>query len=235
MMTEWKLSKAPVAYDEALAAMKSRAGAFAKSRAEELVWLLEHPALYTAGTSAVAEDLLDPAGLPVIETRRGGRHTYHGPGQRVVYLVLDVEARGRDVRKFVWSLEEWTIRALAELGVRGEHRPGRPGVWVVSEGREFKIMALGLRIRNWIATHGIAINVNPDLSRFRGVVPCGIHEHGVTSLQALGIEAGVGELDAALRQHFPAILGNDRSGLACNDKGAAISLSDMENLEIPYG
>ena len=208
-MTEWRISPAAVGYREAMEVMEARADAVRRVAAPELVWLLEHPPLYTAGTSAVPEEMLGAGGLPVIQTGRGGRHTYHGPGQRIAYVVLDVGRRGGDVRHFVWSLEEWVIRALAELGVAGERRAGRPGVWVVHHGCEEKIAALGLRIRHWVATHGIAINVDPDLTRFAGVVPCGIRGHGVTSLRALGCRAGREELDAALARHFGAALGLD--------------------------
>lgn len=200
---EWLTSQAPVAYPTALAAMEARVAAILAGQAPELVWLLEHPALYTAGTSADPTELVDPDRLPVFETGRGGRYTYHGPGQRIAYAMLDLRRRGRDLRAYVSALEEWIIRALAELGVRGERREGRIGIWVArGGGREDKIAAVGVRVRHWVTFHGIAINVNPNLADFAGIVPCGIREHGVTSLADLGVGAGLSDLDAALARTF---------------------------------
>ncbi len=200
---EWHRSAGLVDYEDAVAAMEARVAGIRARTARELAWALEHPPLYTAGTSASEDDLLDPGGLPIYRTGRGGRFTWHGPGQRVVYLMLDLKARGSDVRGYVCDLESWIIAALARLGVRGERRPGRVGIWVVrKDGREEKIAALGVRVRHWVSYHGIAINVAPDLSHFRGIVPCGIAEHGVTSLAALGTDADMAALDAALQAEF---------------------------------
>lgn len=210
-MVDWRIDDAPVAYTDALAAMETRVEAIRAGTAAELVWLLEHPPLYTAGTSARPEDLLEPDRFPVYEARRGGEYTYHGPGQRVAYAMLDVAARGRDVRRFVWSLEEWVIRTLDSFGVRGERREGRVGVWVSRPDKapgpdgqpaEDKIAAIGLRLRRWVSFHGIAINREPDLSHFDGIVPCGISGHGVTSLADLGLIVSGPELDMALRDAF---------------------------------
>ncbi|MEM7642754.1 MAG: lipoyl(octanoyl) transferase LipB [Pseudomonadota bacterium] len=205
-------SDAPVPYPRALTEMEARAAAIHAGRANEAIWLLEHPPLYTAGTSARAEDLTDPGRFPVYEARRGGQYTYHGPGQRVVYSMLDVGARGRDVRAFVVALETWVIGALAEFGLRGVVRPGRVGVWIerpdlppLPDGtpREDKIAAIGIRLRKWVSFHGLSINVEPDLSHFDGIVPCGIHGHGVTSLVDLGLPVTMDDLDAALRRTCP--------------------------------
>lgn len=198
---DWKISKEPVEYEDALAHMEARVGDIRSEQADEQVWLLEHPPLYTAGTSAKDDDLLD-ARFPVYETGRGGEHTYHGPGQRVGYVMLDLKKRqsGPDVKKYVWQLEEWIIQALATFGVQGERRCGRVGIWVVMpDGSEKKIAAIGVRIRRWVTFHGISINVNPDLSHFDGIVPCGISEHGVTSLADLGVDVGMDELDDVLQ------------------------------------
>ena len=205
---EWRVSAAaPVPYPEALAAMEARVDAVRAGGAPELVWLLEHPPLYTAGTSAEAGELLQPDRFPVYRTGRGGRYTYHGPGQRVAYLVLDLKRRGGDLRRYVWSLEEWVIRSLAALGVRGERRDGRVGIWVArAGGREDKVAAIGVRVRRWVSYHGVAVNVAPDLGHFGGIVPCGIAGHGVTSLADLGVAAGMGDLDAALRDTFGEVL-----------------------------
>jgi lipoyl(octanoyl) transferase len=167
-----------------------------------LVWLLEHPPLYTAGTSADPAELLDALRFPVYAAGRGGRYTYHGPGQRIAYLMLDLKRRGGDVRRYVERLEEWVIRALGTLGIRGERRQGRIGIWVETPAGEAKIAAIGVRVRRWVSYHGAAINVAPDLAHFQGIVPCGISEYGVTSLHALGVRAGMAELDKALRACF---------------------------------
>lgn len=210
--TGWAVSTGPVPYREAVAAMEARAAAIAEGRARELVWLLEHPPLYTAGVSARAEDLLSPGGIPVFETGRGGQYTYHGPGQRVAYVMLDLNRRGRDVRRFVRGLEAWLIGALAAFNVEAEAREGRVGVWVERrEGgrvREDKIAAIGVKIRRWVSFHGVSLNVEPDLSHFEGIVPCGIREHGVTSLVDLGRPVTLDEADAALRQAFAAVFGS---------------------------
>jgi lipoyl(octanoyl) transferase len=203
----WATSRQLVDYPLAVAAMEARAAAIAEGRAGELVWLLEHPPLYTAGVSARAEDLLEPERFPVHRTGRGGQFTYHGPGQRVVYLMLDLTARARDVHAFVAALETWLIDALARFDVTGEMRPGRVGVWVARPGREDKIAAIGVKLRRWVSFHGIALNVAPDLSHFGGIVPCGVTEHGVTSLADLGAPATLEAADAALKASFEAIFG----------------------------
>jgi lipoyl(octanoyl) transferase len=188
--------------------MESRVAAIRDGSAPELVWALEHPPLYTAGTSAADDELLDPRGLPVYRTGRGGRFTWHGPGQRVAYVMLDLKKRGADVRAFVGDLEFWVIATLTRFGVSAERRPGRVGIWVTrSTGEEEKIAAIGVRVRHWISYHGIAINVAPDLAHFAGIVPCGISEHGVTSLAALGHDPGMVALDAALRVEFENVFG----------------------------
>lgn len=210
---EWRVSAAPVPYPEALAAMEARVDAVRAGQVPELVWLLEHPPLYTAGTSADAAELLQPNRFPVYPTGRGGRYTYHGPGQRVAYTMLDLNRRGRDVREFVCALEGWVIDALAEFGVRGERRAGRVGIWVTrsekapnpdGSAREDKVAAIGVRLRRWVSFHGLSINVEPDLAHFDGIVPCGIREHGVTSIVDLGLPVTMGDLDAALQATFPA-------------------------------
>ncbi|MFQ5784092.1 MAG: lipoyl(octanoyl) transferase LipB [Alphaproteobacteria bacterium] len=205
---EWRTSAAPVSYPEAVSAMEDRVAAIRERRAPELVWLLEHPPLYTAGTSARPEDLLDPHALPVFATGRGGQYTYHGPGQRVAYVMLDLRARGRaDVRAYVTGLEDWLIAALADFGVKGERRGDRIGVWVArDDGTEAKIAAIGVRVRRWVTYHGVALNVAPDLAHYRGIVACGIREHGVTSLADLDVETTMAEVDAALRNHFSRVL-----------------------------
>jgi lipoyl(octanoyl) transferase len=200
---EWRSSERAVPYESAIAEMEGRVAAIRGGMAPELVWLLEHPPLYTAGTSARDEDLLEPGRLPVYRAGRGGRHTYHGPGQRIAYVMLDLARRGEDVRCYVRNLEEWAIRALARFGVRGEIRDGRVGIWIVrGDGREDKIAAIGVRVRRWVTYHGMAINIDPDLDHYRGIVPCGIADHGVTSLAALGIPATMVDFDAALRDTF---------------------------------
>jgi lipoyl(octanoyl) transferase len=183
--------------------MERRVAAIRDGAAPELVWLLEHPPLYTAGTSARDEDLFQPQRLPVHRTGRGGRYTYHGPGQRIAYVMLDLSLRGRDVRCHVHRIEEWMIRTLARFGIRGERRDGRVGVWVVRpDGGEEKIAAVGVRVRRWVTYHGVALNVDPELDHYRGIIPCGIAEHGVTSLAALGVSATMEEVDTALRATF---------------------------------
>ncbi len=213
---EWRVSARPVPYPEAVAAMETRVDAILAGSAGELIWLLEHPALYTAGTSARPADLLLPDRFPVYPARRGGEYTYHGPGQRVAYAMLDLNRRGRDVRAYVWRLEEWVIRALASFNVTAERRPGRVGVWVVRRDRppqpdgspaEDKIAAIGVRVRRWVAFHGVAINVEPDLGHFAGIVPCGIRGHGVTSLVDLGLPATLPDLDLALQASFAEVFG----------------------------
>jgi lipoyl(octanoyl) transferase len=213
---EWRISEGLVAYPDAVAAMEERVEAIVAGRAPELVWLLEHPPLYTAGTSANPADLLAPDRFPVYESRRGGEYTYHGPGQRVAYAMLDLNRRGRDVRLFVWNLEEWVIRALAAFNVVAERRAGRVGVWVVRHDRlpppdgspaEDKIAAIGVRLRRWVSFHGVAINVEPDLAHFDGIVPCGIRGHGVTSLVDLGLPVTLPDLDLALRAAFDEVFG----------------------------
>ena len=203
---EWRIDTTPVDYEPAVDEMEARVAAIRTGTAPELVWLLEHPALYTAGTSARDEELLDPRRLPVHRTGRGGRYTYHGPGQRIAYVMLDLARRDRDVRCHVHRLEEWMIGTLARFGVRGERRDGRVGIWVVRPGGgEDKIAAIGVRVRRWVTYHGVALNVAPELDHYRGIVPCGIDEHGVTSLAALGISATMAEVDDVLGATFPAI------------------------------
>ncbi len=204
---DWIHSPEAVPYPEAVRFMDARARAIRFENAAECVWLLEHAPLYTAGTSADDAELLDSRSIPVYRSGRGGRYTYHGPGQRIAYVMLDLVPRGSDLRCFVQHLEEWVILALARFGIRGERRPGRIGVWVAVDGGEAKIAALGVRVRRWVSMHGIAINVDPDLNAFRGIVPCGIREHGVTSLRALGISATNSQVDAALRECFPLVFG----------------------------
>lgn len=202
-MVEWRIDPGPVAYPEALDAMEARVGAIAEGAAAELVWLLEHPPLYTAGTSAAREELIDPERFPVFASGRGGRYTYHGPGQRIGYVMLDLARRGRDLRAHVFRLEAWLIETLRIFAVTGERRADRVGVWVVKpDGSEAKIAAIGVRVRRWVSFHGVALNVAPDLSHFDGIVPCGISGHGVTSLADLGVEARMADVDAALREAF---------------------------------
>jgi lipoyl(octanoyl) transferase len=210
---EWRVEPGLLDYGTALAAMEARAAAIRAGTARELVWLVEHPPLYTAGTSAQPCDLFNPAGLPVHRTGRGGQWTYHGPGQRLAYVLLDLarphgSVPARDVRRFVQGLEAWLIEALARLGVRGEVREGRVGIWVAGpDGSESKIAAIGVRVTRWVSWHGIALNVAPDLAQFEGIVPCGIREHGVTSLAQLGRPATLAETDAALRSAWAEAFG----------------------------
>jgi lipoyl(octanoyl) transferase len=209
---EWRISDAPVAYEQALAEMEARVEAIHAGTAPALVWLLEHPPLYTAGTSARGEDLIDPKGLPVYETGRGGQYTYHGPGQRIGYVMLDLKQRGGDVRRYVRDLEEWLIRSLSRFNVKGERRDGRVGIWVAEpHGPENKIAALGVRVRHGVTFHGVALNVDPDLARFGGIVPCGIREHGVTSLAEQGILVSMPEVDAAMKTAFQDVFEGSRN------------------------
>jgi lipoyl(octanoyl) transferase len=206
---DWQVRQGLLPYPEAVAFMEARVAAIADGKAADLVWLVEHPPIYTAGTSAKDSDLLE-ARFPVFKTGRGGQFTYHGPGQRVGYVMLDLRQRGGDVRRFVHGLEEWLIGALAHFGVKGERREGRVGIWVARGSREDKIAALGVRVRRWVTFHGVALNVAPDLSHFTGIVPCGIREHGVTSLADLGLNASMTEVDAALREAFHEVFGPTR-------------------------
>lgn len=200
---EWRISTDPVAYPEAVDFMERRVRAIRDGEAKEMVWLLEHPPLYTAGTSARAEDLLEPGRFPVYRSGRGGQYTYHGPGQRVAYVMLDLQRRGPDLRAYVIALEEWIIRALARFNVAAGRRSGRVGLWVErGGGREDKIAAIGVRVRRWVTYHGVAINLEPDLSHFEGIVPCGISEHGVTSLVDLGLPVTMADLDVALKEAY---------------------------------
>jgi lipoyl(octanoyl) transferase len=202
--TGWARSPGLVPYPEAEAAMECRAAAIAERRAGELVWLIEHPPLYTAGVSAKASDLLDPHRFAVYRTSRGGQFTYHGPGQRVAYVMLDLNARGRDVRRFVRELQAWVIDALTLLGVAGEIREDRVGVWVMRQDppREDKVAAIGVKLRRWVSFHGLSLNVRPNLEHFAGIVPCGVRSHGVTSLADLGVAATMEEADEALKTAF---------------------------------
>ena len=215
-MIEWKTSNGLVPYDEAVTFMEARAAAIAAGEASECIWLLEHPPLYTAGTSAKPDDLTDPDRFPVYPSKRGGQYTYHGPGQRVVYVMLDVGKRGHDVRRFVQDLEAWVIAALAEFNVTGEIRCGRVGVWVQRPEKtrtasggvaEDKVAAIGIRLRKWVSFHGISINVEPDLDHFSGIVPCGITDYGVTSLVDLGLPVTMADVDVALRRSFEQVFG----------------------------
>ena len=211
----WAVSSRPVPYLEAVAAMEARAAAIAAGEAGELVWLLEHPPLYTAGVSAKAADLIQPDRFPVFESGRGGQYTYHGPGQRVAYVMLDLTSRTRDVRAFVAALEAWVILALAAFNLEGQVRDGRVGVWVERKGpgwsREDKIAAIGVKLRRWVSFHGVSLNVEPDLSHFDGIVPCGITGHGVTSLVDQGLPVTMDEADAALRAAFVRVFGAVKS------------------------
>jgi len=199
---EWRVSNVPVPYEEAHRFMEERAAAVREGTARECVWLLEHPPLFTAGTSADPSELFNPQDFPVYEAGRGGRYTYHGPGQRVGYLMLDLEKRGKDIRCFVHALEGWMIDALGQLGVNAHRAPGRIGIWVGEGAGEAKIGALGVRVKRWVTLHGFAINVAPDLSHFTGIVPCGIAEYGVTSLAQLGKQTGLNGVDDALKRSF---------------------------------
>ena len=213
---EWRIEPGLTGYEQAVSFMEARVAAIRDGTASELVWLVEHPPLYTAGTSAQASDLIQPDRLPVFQTGRGGEYTYHGPGQRVAYVMLDLKRRREDVRAFVAALERWIIATLAAFNVRGERREDRVGVWVVRPDRpptlggepaEDKIAAIGIRLRRWVSFHGIAINVEPDLSHFSGIVPCGVSEHGVTSLVDLGLPVTMADVDLALRAAFVPVFG----------------------------
>ncbi len=219
-MVEWRISPGLTAYEDALAFMEQRVAGIIEGTEDECIWLLEHPPLYTSGTSAKREDLVDPDRFPVYDARRGGEYTYHGPGQRVVYVMLDVGKRGHDVRRFVQDLEAWVIATLDRFNIKGEIREGRVGVWVQRPEKprntdgslaEDKVAAIGIRLRKWVSFHGISINVEPDLSHFDGIVPCGIREHGVTSLVDLGLPVGMDDLDVALRTTFDEIFANTKS------------------------
>ena len=213
---EWKISEGLIPYEDALTFMENRVAAISAGEADECLWLLEHPPLYTAGTSAQRQDLVDPDRFPVYEAKRGGQYTYHGPGQRVVYVMLDLNRRTKDVRAFVKQLEEWVIATLDRFNIKGEIREGRVGVWVTrpekplsvtGQPAEDKIAAIGIRLRKWVSFHGISINVEPDLEHFKGIVPCGISEHGVTSLVDLGLPVTMNDLDVALKASFEDVFG----------------------------
>lgn len=209
---EWRISDIPVDYPDALTTMEDRVAAIRDGNAGEMIWLLEHPPLYTAGTSAKDDDLLDSARFPVYRAGRGGQYTYHGPGQRIAYTMLDLRERGPDVRCFVHNLEEWVIQALASFNVKGERREGRVGIWIDrGGGREDKIAAIGVRIRRWVTFHGISINIEPDLEHFSGIVPCGIGDEGlgVTSLVDLGLPVTMTDMDVALQHSFEAVFGSE--------------------------
>ncbi len=214
---EWRVSDGLTSYPDAVALMEERAAAIRAGTAPELIWLVEHPPLYTAGTSAKPADLTDPDRFEVFDTKRGGQYTYHGPGQRVVYVMLDVGARGHDVRRFVQQLEEWVIATLAEFNLAGHIREGRVGVWIERPDKprtitgkmaEDKIAAIGIRLRKWVSFHGISINVEPELDHFSGIVPCGITEYGVTSLVDLGLPVTMDDVDVALRRSFEDVFGS---------------------------
>ncbi|MEG3088122.1 lipoyl(octanoyl) transferase LipB [Sphingomonas sp. PB4P5] len=213
---EWRVAPAPVDYAVALAEMEARAAAVAAGDAQELLWLLEHPPVYTAGTSADVAELIDPR-FQVVDAGRGGRYTYHGPGQRIGYVVLDLTKRGRDVRRFVHALEGWVIAALGELDIDAFRAPGRIGIWTLDQGQEAKIGAIGVRVKRWITLHGFSVNLSPDLSHFAGIVPCGIAEFGVTSAAALGKTASLATFDAALALHRNAFL----ESLSCGAENCA--------------
>jgi lipoyl(octanoyl) transferase len=213
---EWRVSDTPVPYPDALAQMEARVEAIVAGKAPELVWLLEHPPLFTSGTGTRADDLMGTERFPLFETGRGGRLTYHGPGQRVAYAMLDLRERGQDLRRYVAGLEEWIIRTLAQCGVAGERREDRVGVWVrrpdQGEGREDKIAAIGVRVKKWVTLHGISLNVAPDLTHYQGILACGVADprHGVTSLKDLGIGASMADIDTALKKSFGEVFGGTR-------------------------
>ncbi|HET7849206.1 MAG TPA: lipoyl(octanoyl) transferase LipB [Pseudolabrys sp.] len=234
----WRISTEQQPYEAAVAAMEARATAIAAGTAPELVWLLEHPPLYTSGTSAKAGELIE-ARFPVYQTGRGGQMTYHGPGQRVAYVMLDLRRRGPDVRRFVATLEEWIIRTLAAFNVRGERREDRVGVWVrrpeKGDGREDKIAAIGIRIRHWVTLHGIALNVDPDLSHFSGIVPCGVSEprYGVTSLADLGLTATMDDVDIALRREFEGLFGPTENQTVGNTENTSPARRSFMSVPVP--
>jgi lipoyl(octanoyl) transferase len=203
---EWRVSDAPIPYQEALSFMEQRVAAIRAGEARECVWLLEHPPLFTAGTSADPSELMNPEHFPVFEAGRGGRYTYHGPGQRVGYVMLDLDRRGRDIRCFVHALEGWMIDTLADFDVEAHRAPGRIGIWVGEGASEAKIGALGVRVKRWVTLHGFALNVAPDLSHFGGIVPCGIADFGITSLAQLGKQIPMTSVDDALKRSFPSFL-----------------------------
>ena len=213
---EWIISDNPILYSDAVGFMEQRATEIYEGTSPECIWLLEHPTMYTAGTSADPSELVDPNRFPVYESGRGGRYTYHGPGQRVAYVMLDLKKRGPDVRKFVQNLESWVIKTLGQFAVTGERREGHVGIWIRNgtpndqANKENKIAAIGVRIRKWVTFHGISININPDLSHYKGIVPCGISEQGVTSLWNLGITASIPEVDIALKTSFYGVFENDQ-------------------------
>jgi len=204
---EWRVDDAPVAYPLAVSEMESRVAEIRGGTAPQMVWLLEHPPLYTAGTSAQESDLLSPDRFPVFRTGRGGQYTYHGPGQRVGYVMLDLKTRGADVRVYVRDLEDWLIQTLTRFNVTGERRAGRVGIWVDKNGRDCKIAAIGVRVRRWVTYHGVSLNVEPELSHFDGIVPCGLNEYGVTSLADLGLPVTMSDVDVALRETFADVFG----------------------------
>ncbi len=205
---EWKISDLPVDYGQAVRFMEDRVAAIHAGQAAEMVWLLQHPPIFTAGTSAKPEDLIWPDRFPVYRSGRGGQYTYHGPGQRIAYVMMDLRRQNNDLRKFIKDLEDWVIQTLAVFNVRGEIRDGRVGVWVRDGvGRENKIAAIGIRVRRWVSYHGISLNVDPDLSHYDGIVPCGIADHGVTSLDALGLPVTLAEVDQELIRCFDAVFG----------------------------
>lgn len=222
-IVEWRISDDPVDYPAAVRFMEQRVAAVRDGAAPEMVWLLEHPPLYTAGTSAAEDEVLDTRGFPVYETGRGGRMTYHGPGQRVAYVMLDLKKRDGDVRRFVQDLEAWLIATLGQFNVMGERRDGRVGIWVRQgapanpAAREDKVAAIGIRVRRWVSYHGVALNVEPELSHFEGIVPCGISEHGVTSLWDLGLTPSMPEVDTALRSCFEKTFQLETRSLAAVD------------------
>ena len=238
----WQIEDGPVAYPEAERFMEQRVAAIRAGTAPEMVWLLEHPPLYTAGTSARPEDLLAPDRFPVFRTGRGGQYTYHGPGQRVAYVMLDLKARGADIRAYVHDLESWLIATLSRFNVAGERRDGRVGIWIDRHnaggpaGREDKIAAIGVRIRRWVTFHGIALNVEPALEHFSGIVPCGIAGHGVTSLVDLGLPVTLADVDVALRECFEEIFGVETDGISEADaRTTPDRLSDTRPLDQGLG
>lgn len=210
---EWRISDGLIDYAQAVQAMEARVAAIRAGQAEELVWLLQHPPLYTAGTSAKDTDLLQPDRLPVYRTGRGGQYTYHGPGQRIAYVMLDLQRREMDVRQYVGLLEAWLIATLGRFNLRGERRDGRVGIWIDrGQGREDKIAAVGVRVRRWVTYHGVALNVEPDLSHYAGIVPCGIQEHGVTSLVDMGLPIEMAEVDVQLANAWDEVFGKEMAG-----------------------